>query len=76
MMNYNKGMLRRPEVHSSIKLKILFDSFAIRQMSPHLTPENSDKLREYILAIEKTTCEPMLTKVLYDSLIPLITFFI
>ena len=55
MMNYNKGMLRRPEVRSSIELKILFDSFAIRQMSPHLTQENLDKLREYILAIEKTT---------------------
>jgi GntR family transcriptional repressor for pyruvate dehydrogenase complex len=55
MMNYNKGMLRRPEVRSSIELKILFDSFAIRQMSPHLTEENLDKLRGYILAIEKTT---------------------
>jgi len=55
MMNYNKGMLRKPEVRSSIELKILFDSFAIRQMSPHLTEENLDKLREYILAIEKTT---------------------
>ena len=55
MMNYNKGMLRRPEVRSSIELKILFDSFAIRQMSPHLTEENLDKLRGYILAIEKIT---------------------
>ena len=55
MMNYNKGMLRRPEVRSSIELKILFDSFAIRQMSHHLTEENLDKLRGYILAIEKTT---------------------
>lgn len=55
MMNYNKGMLRRPEVRSSIELKILFDSFAIRQMSPNLTQENLDKLRGYILAIEKTT---------------------
>lgn len=55
MMNYNKGMLRRPEVRSSIELKILFDSFAIRQMSPHLTQESLDKLRGYILAIEKTT---------------------
>lgn len=55
MMNYNKGMLRRPEVRSSIELKILFDSFAIRQMSPHLTQENLDKLRGYILEIEKTT---------------------
>lgn len=55
MMNYNKGMLRRPEVRSSIELKILFDSFAIRQMSSHLTQENLDKLRGYILTIEKTT---------------------
>jgi GntR family transcriptional repressor for pyruvate dehydrogenase complex len=55
MMNYNKGMLRRPEVRSSIELKILFDSFAIRQMSPNLTQENLDKLRGYILAIEKIT---------------------
>lgn len=55
MMNYNRGMLRKPEVRSSIELKILFDSFAIRQMSPHLTQENLDKLQEYILAIEKTT---------------------
>lgn len=55
MMNYNKGMLRRPEVRSSIELKILFDSFAIRQMSPNLTPENLDKLRGYILEIEKVT---------------------
>ncbi len=55
MMNYNKGMLRRPEVRSSIELKILFDSFAIRQMSRKLTPENSDKLWGYIEALEKTT---------------------
>lgn len=55
MMNYNKGMLRRPEVRSSIELKILFDCFAIRQMSSRLTPENKEKLLSYIQAIEKTT---------------------
>jgi DNA-binding FadR family transcriptional regulator len=55
MMNYNKGRLRRPEVRSSIELKILFDSFAIRQMSPHLTQENLDQLRGYILELEKAT---------------------
>lgn len=55
MMNYNKGRLRRPEVRSSIELKILFDSFAIRQMSPHLTQENLDQLWGYIHALEGTT---------------------
>lgn len=55
MMNYNGGMLRRPEVRSSIELKILFDSFAIRQMSGNLTQENIDKLQGYILALEKTS---------------------
>ncbi len=55
MMNYNRGMLRRPEVRSSIELKILFDTFAIRQMSGNLTKENVDKLQNYILALEKTS---------------------
>jgi GntR family transcriptional repressor for pyruvate dehydrogenase complex len=66
MMNYNKGMLRRPEVRSSIELKILFDSFAIRQMSPHLTQENLDKLRGYILAIEKTTKVTEVAEISYE----------
>ena len=55
MMNYNRGMLRRPEVRSSIELKILFDTFAIRQMSGNLTKENVDKLQDYILTLEKTS---------------------
>jgi GntR family transcriptional repressor for pyruvate dehydrogenase complex len=66
MMNYNKGMLRRPEVRSSIELKILFDSFAIRQMSPYLTQENLDKLREYILAIEKVTKTAEVAEISYE----------
>ena len=55
MMNYNKGMLRKPEVRSSIELKILFDTFAIKQMAPTLTQENLDKLHGYILALETTS---------------------
>ncbi len=55
MMNYNKGMLRKAEVRSSIELKILFDTFAIRQMAHTLTKDNLDKLQSYINAIEKTT---------------------
>lgn len=56
MMNYNKGMLRRAEVRSSIELKILFDTFAIKQMTPNLTEEKLDKLENYLLALE-TTCK-------------------
>ena len=55
MMNYNKGMLRRPEVRSSIQLKILFDSFAIRQMMTTVTQENLNKLQGYILDLTNTT---------------------
>jgi GntR family transcriptional regulator, transcriptional repressor for pyruvate dehydrogenase complex len=55
MMNYNKGMLRRPEVRSSIELKILFDTFAIRQMTSNITKENKDKLQGYLFALEKTS---------------------
>ena len=66
MMNYNRGMFRRPEVRSSIELKILFDSFAIKQMSPHLTQENLDKLRGYILAIETTTKVTQAAEISYE----------
>jgi len=55
MMNYNRGLLRKPEIRSAIELKILFDCFAIRQMQPHLTPDNLAKLKEYIDALAKTT---------------------
>lgn len=55
MMNYNKGMLRRPEVRSSIQLKILFDTFAIRQMMTTVTQENLNKLQGYILDLTNTT---------------------
>jgi len=55
MMNYNKGMLRKPEVRSSIELKILFDCFAIRQMAAHMNPENLAVLHGYLKALEKST---------------------
>lgn len=55
MMNYNKGMLRKPEVRSSIELKILFDTFAIKHMPPNLTEENLDKLQGYIVALKNTS---------------------
>lgn len=55
MMNYNKGMLRRPEVRSAIELKILFDCFALEQMSANLTEESLDRLQNYLFELEKTT---------------------
>lgn len=55
MMNYNGGMPRKAEVRSSIELKILFDSFAIEHMMPHLTPEKLSKMKEYIDALSKAS---------------------
>ncbi len=55
MMNYNKGMLRHAEIRSSIELKILFDTFAIRQMMPALNEENLNKLQSYILSLDTTS---------------------
>ena len=66
MMNYNKGMLRKPEVRSSIELKILFDTFAIRQMAPNLTRENLDKLHGYILALENTSKATDAAEIAYE----------
>jgi len=48
MMNYNKGRLPRSYVRSAIELKILFDTFAIRQMKKNLNEESISKLRDYI----------------------------
>lgn len=66
MMNYNKGMLRRPEVRSSIELKILFDTFAIRQMAPNLNQENLSKLHSYILALEHISKTSEAAEIAYE----------
>ena len=66
MMNYNKGMLRHPEIRSSIELKILFDTFAIRQMMPTLTKENLDKLQSYLLSLESTTKVSVAGEIAYE----------
>ncbi len=66
MMNYNRGRLRRPEVRSSIELKILFDSFAIRQMANNLTEEKVNKLQSYILEINKATKVSEAAEVAYE----------
>lgn len=66
MMNYNKGMLRRAEVRSSIELKILFDTFAIRQMATNLTEENLAKLQSYILALENTSKVTEASEIAYE----------
>lgn len=66
MMNYNKGMLRRAEVRSSIELKILFDTFAIRQMAPNLTEENLDKLQGYIVALNNTSRITEASEIAYE----------
>ncbi len=66
MMNYNGGMLRRPEIRSSIELKILFDTFAIRQMASSLTKENLDKLQDYIFALEKTSKVSEAAEIAYE----------
>lgn len=66
MMNYNRGMLRRTEVRSSIELKILFDTFAIRQMAPTLTKEKLDKLQGYLLALESTSKATEAAEIAYE----------
>lgn len=66
MMNYNRGMLRRPEVRSSIELKILFDTFAIRQMEHNLTQENLDKLQSFIHAIKNTSKTTEAAEIAYE----------
>lgn len=48
MMNYNGGYPRRSEVRSAIELKILFDSFAIRQMEGKVTGAELDVLWMYL----------------------------
>lgn len=55
MMNYNKGKLRHAEIRSSIELKILFDTFAIRQMMPALTEDHLNKLQSYIISLDTTS---------------------
>jgi DNA-binding FadR family transcriptional regulator len=66
MMNYNKGMLRRPEIRSSIELKILFDTFAIRQMEHNLTQEDLNKLQGFILAIKNTSKTTEAAEIAYE----------
>jgi DNA-binding FadR family transcriptional regulator len=66
MMNYNRGMLRRPEVRSSIELKILFDTFAIRQMEHNLTQEDLNKLQGFILAIKNTSKTTEAAEIAYE----------
>lgn len=66
MMNYNKGMLRHAEIRSSIELKILFDTFAIRQMMPSLTEENLNKLHGYILSLDATSKVSVVGEIAYE----------
>lgn len=66
MMNYNKGMLRKPEVRSSIELKILFDTFAIKHMTPNLSEENLDKLQGYIVALKNTSKITEASEIAYE----------
>lgn len=66
MMNYNKGMLRRGEVRSSIELKILFDTFAIRQMTPNISKENMDKLKGYVTALKNTSKVTEASEIAYE----------
>ncbi len=66
MMNYNRGMLRRTEIRSSIELKILFDTFAIRQMAPTLTKEKLDKLQAYLFALEGTSKATDAAEIAYE----------
>lgn len=66
MMNYNKGMLRRPEVRSSIELKILFDCFALKQMPTNLNKDSLDRLHGYILSLEKTTKVTEAAEIAYE----------
>ena len=66
MMNYNKGMLRHAEIRSSIELKILFDTFAIRQMMPTLTEENINKLQSYLCSIDPSSKVTTVSEVAYE----------
>lgn len=66
MMNYNGGMLRKQEVRSSIELKILFDSFAIIQMSKNLTTENIKQLEYYLEEIDKTIITSEIASLAYE----------
>lgn len=66
MMNYNKGMLRRPEVRSSIELKILFDCFALKQMPQNLNKDSLDRLHGYILSLEKTNKVTEAAEIAYE----------
>lgn len=66
MMNYNKGMLRHAEIRSSIELKILFDSFAIRQMIPTLTEEHLSKMHSYIEALTPVSKVSVAGEIAYE----------
>lgn len=66
MMNYNKGMLRHAEIRSSIELKILFDTFAIRQMIPNLSEENLNKLHSYILSLDTASKVSVVGEIAYE----------
>lgn len=66
MMNYNRGMLRHAEIRSSIELKILFDTFAIRQMIPNLNDEKIEKLQSYILSLNPSAKVSVIGEIAYE----------
>ncbi len=59
IMNYNGGMLRKPEIRSILEIRIVLDLLAVRLTIPKITDEEISLLQSYvdILGSTKSTAE-------------------